>query len=219
MTPSSSQGIGDKGTQKKLFRAFGLVTLVFVVLFLVILPYEFYNRDVDEARQNAQNITKLIRTGVLSHMIEGGNPKSMRELLLTLQTQFEFEFRLIRSNHVEKQHRFNEDPQSKDEMINEVLRTGRGREDWLGSTRFRYVSPFVADESCQNCHFGVNGQKIDIGSVLGASEIIFELKDVRNASIRQIIEVTLLMIVGLITLGLILFFIVKKGILDPLGID
>jgi len=219
MTPSSSQGIGDKGTQKKLFRAFGLVTLVFVVLFLVILPYEFYNRDVDEARQNAQNITKLIRTGVLSHMIEDGNPKSMRELLLTLQTQFEFEFRLIRSNHVEKQHRFNEDPQSKDEMINEVLRTGRGREDWLGSTRFRYVSPFVADESCQNCHFGVNGQKIDIGSVLGASEIIFELKDVRNASIRQIVEVTLLMIAGLVTLGLILFFIVKKGILDPLGID
>jgi hypothetical protein len=219
MTPSSSQGIAGKGAQKKLFRAFGLVTLVFVVLFLVILPYEFYNRDVDEARQNAQNITKLIRTGVLSHMIEGGNPKSMRELLITLQTQFDFKFRLIRSSHVEKQHRFNEDPQSKDEMINEVLRTGRGREDWLGSTRFRYVSPFVADESCQNCHFGVNGQKIDIGSVLGASEIIFELKDVRNASIRQIIEVTLLMIAGLITLGLILFFIVKKGILDPLGID
>ena len=219
MTPSSNQDIAGKGTQKKLFMAFGLVTFVFVVLFLIILPYEFYNRDVDEARQNAQNISKLIRTGVLSHMIEGGNPKSMRELLITLQTQFDFKFRLIRSSHVEKQHRFNEDPQSKDEMINEVLRTGRGREDWLGSTRFRYVSPFVADESCQNCHFGVNGQKIDIGSVLGASEIIFELKDVRNASIRQIIEVTLLMIAGLITLGLILFFIVKKGILDPLGID
>ena len=219
MTPSSSQGIAGKGAQKKLFRAFGLVTLVFVVLFLIILPYEFYNRDVDEARQNAQNITKLIRTGVLSHMIDDANPKSMRELLTTLQTQFEFEFRLIRSNHVEKQHRFNEDPQSKDEMINEVLRTGRGREDWLGSTRFRYVSPFVADESCQNCHFGVNGQKIEIGSVLGASEIIFELKDVRSASIRQIIEVTLLMVAGLVTLGLILFFIVKKGILDPMGID
>jgi hypothetical protein len=51
------------------------------------------------------------------------------------------------------------------------------------------------------------------------SEIIFELKDVRNASIRQIIEVTLLMIAGLVTLGLILFVIVKKGILDPLGVE
>ncbi len=60
MTPSSHQDIAGKGTQKKLFMAFGLVTLVFVVLFLVILPYEFYNRDVDEARQNAQNISKLI---------------------------------------------------------------------------------------------------------------------------------------------------------------
>jgi len=219
MTSTSDQGLAGKGTQKKLFLAFGLVTLVFVVLFMIILPYEFYNRDVDEARQNAQSISKLIRTGVLSHMIEGADPKSMRDLLTTLQTQFEFKFRLIRSRHVEKQHRFNEDPQSKDKLINEVLRTGRGREGWLGSTRFRYVSPFVADESCQRCHRGLNDQIIETGSVLGVSEIIFELKNVRNASIRQIIEVTLLMIAGLVTLGLILFFIVKKGILDPMGIE
>ena len=219
MTHSPSQGIAGKRTQKKLFLAFGVVTLVFVVLFLVILPYEFYNRDVDEARQNAQNISKLIRTSVLSHMIGGTNPKSMRVLLTTIQDQFEFQFRLIRSSVIEKQHGFKEDPQSKDELINEVLRTGRGREDWPDSTRFRYVSPFVADESCQKCHRGLNNQAIKIGSVLGVSEIIFELKEVRNASIRQIIEVTLLMIAGLLTLGLILFFIVKKGILDPLGIE
>ena len=71
--------------------AFGLVTFVFVVLFLVILPYKFYNRDVDEARQNAQNISKLIRTSVLSHMTKGANSKSMRDLLTMLQTQFEFD--------------------------------------------------------------------------------------------------------------------------------
>jgi hypothetical protein len=218
MTHSSHQGIAGKGTQKKLFMAFGLVTLVFVVLFLVILPYEFYNRDVDEARLNAQNISMLIRAGVLSHMIENANPESMRDLITTFQNQFKFKFRLVRSNHVEKQHGFNEDPQSKDELIDEVLRTGRGREDWLDNTRFRYVSPYVADQSCQRCHRGVNNLKIEIGSVLGVSEIIFELKEIRNASIRQIIEFTLIMVVGLITLGLILFFIVKKGILDPMGI-
>jgi hypothetical protein len=152
-------------------------------------------------------------------MIENANPESMRDLLTTFQTQFKFKFRLIRSNHVEKQHGFNEDPQSKDELIDEVLRTGRGREDWLDNTRFRYVSPFVADQSCQKCHRGVNNLKIEIGSVLGVSEIIFELKEIRNTSIRQIIEFTLIMVAGLITLGLILFFIVKKGILDPMGIE
>jgi hypothetical protein len=218
MEPTAPQDNAGKGTQKKLFVAFGLVTLVFVVLFLIILPYEFYNRDVDEARLDAQNISKLIRTGVLSHMIEGADPKIMRDLLTTLQTQFDFKFRLIRSRQVEKQHRYEEDPQRKDELINEVLRTGRGREDWPGSTRFRYVTPFVADESCQKCHRGLNDQIIETGSVLGVSEIIFELKNIRSASIRQIIKVTLLMIAGLVTLGLILFFIVKKGILDPMGI-
>jgi len=84
MTHSHNQGVAGKGTSKKLFMAFGLVTFVFVVLFLVILPYEFYNRDVDEARQNAQNISKLIRTGVLSHMIEDTNPKSMRDYTISL---------------------------------------------------------------------------------------------------------------------------------------
>ena len=219
MTHSSSQDLAEKGTQKKLFRAFGLVTLVFVVLFMVILPYEFYNRDVDEARHSAQNISKLIRTAVLSHMKKGADPNSMRDLLTMFQTQFEFKFRLIRSSYLEKQHGVKEDPQSKDELINEVLQTGRGREDWLNSTQFRYVSPFVADESCQRCHRGLNNRIIEIGSVLGVSEIIFELKAKRSTSIRQIIEVTLLMIAGLVTLGLILFFIVKKGILDPMGIE
>jgi len=142
----------------------------------------------------------------------------LRLLLNNFLTALLGKFRLIRSSHVAKQHKINEDPQSKDELINDVLRTGRGREDWPGSTRFRYVSPFVADESCQKCHRAVNDQKIEIGSVLGVSEIIFELKDKRNASIRQIIEVTLLMIAGLLALGLILFFIVKKGILDPMEI-
>jgi len=220
MTYSPDQGIAGKRTQKKLFIAFGLVTLVFVILFLVILPYKFYKRDINDARHNAHNISQLIRTAVLSNMTEVANPKSMRDLLTMFQTQFEFKFRLIRSSQVEKQHGFNEDPQSKDELINEVFRTGRGQEKiWLGSTQFRRVSPFIADESCQKCHRGVNGRVIEIGSVLGVSEIIFELKDVRNASIRQIIEVTLLMIAGLVTLGLILFFIVKKGILDPMGIE
>ena len=220
MKPSSNQGIAGKRTQKKLFMAFGLVILVFVVLFLVILPYKFYKRDINDARHSAHNISKLIRTAVLSHMTEVANPKSMRDLLTMFQTQFEFKFRLIHSSQVEKQHGFNEDPQSKDELINEVLRTGRRQEViWLGSTEFRRVSPFVADESCQKCHRGLNDRPIEIGSVLGVSEIIFELKDVRNASIRQIMEVTLLMIAGLVTLGLILFFIVKKGILDPMGIE
>ncbi len=220
MTQSSKQGIAGKRTQKKLLMAFGLVTLVFVILFLVILPYKFYKRDINDARHNSQNISKLIRAGVISHMTEGADPKSMRDLLTMLQTQFEFKFRLIRSSDVEKQQGFKEDPQSKDELINEVLRTGHSREEIaLGSTRFRRVSPYIADESCQKCHQGLNDRLIEIGSVLGVSEIIFELKDVRNASIRQIIEVTLLMIAGLVTLGLILFFIVKKGILDPMGIE
>ncbi len=232
MTHSSYQSIIGKGTPKKLFISFGLVTLVFVILFLVILPYKFYKRDVNDSRNYAQSISKLIRAAVLSHMVENvdhqhrgqGNhvdqdPNSMRVLLTTFQTEFKFEFRLIRSNNIEKQHNINEDSQSKDELIKDVFRSGRGREDWPGSTRFRYVSPFVADESCKKCHQGMNDQNIEIGSVLGVSEIIFELKDKRNTSIRQIIEITLLMIAGLLTLGFILFFIVKKGILDPMGIE
>ncbi len=219
MTHSSRQGNSGIGVQKKLLKAFCLVTIVFVILFMIVLPHKFYNRDVDNVRRNAQNISKLIRAGVLSHMDSVENSKRMRDLLTLFQTQFDFKFRLIRSSHVEKQHGLKEDSQSRDDLIDDVFQTGRGREDWLGGTQFRYVSPYVADGTCQKCHRGVNNAAIELGSVLGVSEIVFELKDVRNTSIRQIVEVTLSMVAGLITLGLILFFVVKKAILEPMGIE
>ncbi len=210
--------VPNSNTQKKLFFAFAVVTVVFVMLFLVILPYRFYQRDVDEATQNARNITDLVRTSILSTMMSTGDFEDIRNLLTQFQTQYDFKFRLIRSEYVEKQHGIKEDHQEKDDLIRGVLRVGKGRADWIDSTNYRYVSPFLADERCQECHNGLDGKEIKIGSVLGASEIVFELVDKRSASIRQIIELTLLMIAGLVTLGLALFFIVKKGILDPLEI-
>jgi len=60
MTPSSYQSIAGKGTPKKLFIAFGLVTLVFVILFLVILPYKFYKRDVNDARHNGSLVIPVV---------------------------------------------------------------------------------------------------------------------------------------------------------------
>lgn len=215
MTDSQKPSIRP-GLQKRLLFAFILVTLFFILIFIIILPYRFYERDVNEARFKATEISELVKVGLISTMISTGDSKRIRDLIKRYQSISSFEFRLIRSQFVEKQHGAKENFQDKDELIQEVLKTGKRRQEWITGTKLRYAFPFIADERCEECHIGMDGNKIEIGSVLGASEIIFELKGKKYDSIRFIIEVMVMLVTCLITLGLVLFYIVKKGILNPL---
>ena len=44
--------------QKRIFWTFAEVTLFFLILLLLLLPYRLYMRDVYEARQNAREVSK-----------------------------------------------------------------------------------------------------------------------------------------------------------------
>ena len=204
----------DKVLQKRLLLIFIGVTLFFIVITAVLLPYKLYMRDVQEARSNAREISELIRVGLISTMISTGDAEDIRKLIGDFKKKYDFKFRMIRSQHVEKQHGIKEDEQATDDLIRQVLKRGKGREDWLDRTTFRYVSPFIADTRCQECHESVRGDTIKPGDILGASEIIFDLSAKETASIRLIVEVVLLIVASLFTMGIIFYFIVKKGILE-----
>ena len=103
--------------QKRIFWTFAGVTLFFLVLLLLLLPYRLYTRDVYEARQNAREVSKLIRSGLLSTMISTGESNNIRGLIREFQKKYQFQFRMIRSNHVEKQNGVREDEQATDELI------------------------------------------------------------------------------------------------------
>ncbi len=207
------------GIRKRLLRAYILVTFVLIVLFLVFLPYRFYQRDVETARQKSKELSVIIKESLISTMISNQKPEPLRELIKTFQNKSTFKFRLIRSLYVAKQHGVKEDDQAVDEVIRKVLNTGKGVDDWISDTQFRHVSPYISDERCQKCHVRLDGNKIEPGSVLGVSEIIFELQEQKSKSIRFIIEITLMGVICMVILGAYLFLVVKWNLLDPLSLD
>ena len=76
--------------QKQIFWTFAGVTLFFLVLLLLLLPYRLYTRDVYEARQNAREVSKLIRSGLLSTMISTGESNNIRGLIREFQKNTSF---------------------------------------------------------------------------------------------------------------------------------
>ncbi len=204
------------GLQKRLLLAFTVITVFFIFLFLIMLPLRFYERDVDEARFKATQISELLNIGLISVMVSSSDSKLISELIKQYQSNGGFQFRLIRSRFVKKQNSASQGIHEKDPLIQKVIEAGKGHQDWVTSTKLRYTHPFVADERCGKCHTGTNGEKIKTGTIVGASEIVFELKAKKYKSIRFIAEVMFMLISCLITLALALFYIVKKGLLDRL---
>jgi hypothetical protein len=200
--------------KRRLLRAFAVVTAIFVVLVIVLLPYRLYERDVRESRAKAREISEIIRVGLLSTMIATGESEEIRGLITSYQDVYDFEFRMIRSSHVERQHGVKEDEQATDELVKEVLATGRSRDDWLDRTTFRYVAPFVSDERCQDCHESTSGGEIGVGEVLGASELIFDLSHKESQSVRLIFDVVVVIAAAMVTMGMIFYLVVKKGLLE-----
>lgn len=203
-----------KELQKRIFKIFATVTLLFTVFLLVVLPYRLYTRDVQDIRQNAREISELLKSGLLSTMINTGEAELVRSLINDFKKKYEFEFRMVRSQHVEKQHGVLEDEQATDELLKQVLKTGKSRDDWIDRTTFRFVSPFIADERCQECHESKDGGMIAPGQVLGASEIIFDLSAQENDSVRLIAEILILLVVSLFSMSWVLYMVIKKGLIE-----
>ncbi len=58
--PTQDEPWVDPKTQRRLFLAFGGVTASFVLMVIVVLPYRLYERDVQESRTKAREISELI---------------------------------------------------------------------------------------------------------------------------------------------------------------
>ena len=72
---------------------------------------------------------------------------------------------MVHSQHVEKQYGVLEDEQATDDLLKRVLKTGKSSDGWIDRTTFRFVSPFIVDERCQECHESKDGGMIAPGQV------------------------------------------------------
>ena len=65
----------------------------------------------------------------------------------------------------------------------------------------------------------MDGSKIATGEVLGASEIIFDLSEKEADAVRLVLEMFVLLFVSLALMGLVFFYVVKRGILDRMTLS
>jgi hypothetical protein len=199
---------------RRLLLIFSVVTVFFMLLLFTLLPHRLYKRDLQNARREARAVSELVRAGLLSTMINTGDAQRIRQLIQEFQQQHSFEFRMVRSAHVEQQHGVRSDEQATDLLLQQTLETGRSREDWVDRTTFRLMTPLVSDTRCGTCHLTTGGEPVPSGIVLGVSELIFDLAEAEADSLRLILEVLALLVFALVSMGWVCYVIVTKGILE-----
>lgn len=179
--------------------AFGAVMAIFVNSFL----YHFLkNRDVNEFKDDARQMASLIRLGLLNTMINTGDYEKIAGVINEMQTEFNFEFRMIRSEHVIQQHglKRNETPQGS--LEKKALAEGRIQERMEEDRYFEIIYPFITDERCGHCHVGLDGEPTPAGVVNGAAVLKFDISEQSRAT-GALLRRTL----ASITVITILFFI------------
>lgn len=202
--------------RSKLLKNIAVTGAIGVVALLIILPYTFYLRDRAEIHGEANKMADLIRTGLLSTMMATGEPEDVRRAVDNFKKIVAFDFRMVRSKYVRNQFGDREGEVPRDKIEKDIL---EGKEKLfanLSGTTFRYVSPFISDIRCQRCHLDLLDDPIPVGTVMGLSEIVFDVSEKRAESLKMIFQV-LLEILVLLSLGIAgLYMMFAKNVLAPI---
>ena len=198
-----------------ILRRFVLISIIGMALVGVVFSYILYQRDKASIYTQAKGEAELIRTGLLSVMMATGNPEAVRGTVDNFKRQVKFDFRMVRGEHIRKQFGMREGEEPHDAMEQAVLQGTRPEFSELNNSSFRLVSPFKADERCGRCHMGLDDKPIAPGTVLGMSEMTFNVSEWRDASIRLTVHVVTGMLFMILALGSSLYWLFYKEVMGP----
>jgi len=184
--------------------------LAVIVLTNVVL-YQFMKaKDHQQIIKNARNTSRLIKTGLLHTMIlTGGDYNDIDNMINEMQHNFDFKFRMIRSQHVIKQHGIRRGEVPQDSLEEKVLRTGEVVESMDNESTLRIIYPFITDNRCGECHLGMDDKPVPAGVVNGAAVISFDLSE----QLRETTTIIRSVLAGMTGVG-ILFLAVFLGIIN-----
>jgi hypothetical protein len=182
----------------------------------VMLAFSLYQHDVRIAERTAESTSQLLTTSILSTMMRTGDKEKVRALMAELKTQQNFGFRIYRSEYVERQFGLVEGERPMDEASRKVFETRKPLLNYPNDTTLRSFTPLITDQRCQQCHQDLAGKPIQPGVMLGAYEVVFDLSKVKAASIKLILQVVALVVVGLTVCGVLIFRLVATSVLDPI---
>lgn len=189
----------------------------FIILIVNIFLYTFLrDKDLSEIKQNARQTALLIRSALLNTMIRTGDYDEIANVIGEMQKGHDFEFRMVRSEHVIKQHGVKRDETPKDDLERRVLKTGEIIENMDADSIFRIIFPFITDERCAKCHLGMDDQPVPPGIVNGAAVIRFDLSEQHKETYRIIIKLLFLMTILTILLFIAFSIVVNRAVTRPI---
>ncbi len=149
-----------------------------VIILTNIALYQFMKaKDHQQILKNARNTSRLIKTGLLNTMIQSGDYGEINDVIKDMQNDLDFEFRMIRSKHVIKQHGVRRGEVPKDSLEKKALETGEVIESLDDESTLRIIYPFITDNRCGECHLGMDDKPVPVGVVNGAAVIRFDLSE------------------------------------------
>lgn len=167
---------------------------------------ELNNRGL---QSSATMVGAILKSVLDDYMATGRNDELPDFIQSTKNIEGIEDLRIIRSQVFEDTEGF----EAKDDLDKQVLKSGKilslfNEED----KTFRKVIPFTARIECQDCH------DVDAGTVLGAASIVVFQENVSELIESNFWYSTAFLLLQIMVLLVILFFIIKKIILEPLSI-
>ncbi|MBI3814299.1 MAG: ATP-binding protein [Nitrospinae bacterium] len=200
----------------RILKKLVIIAIIAIGIVSAALPYILYKRDIETAHNQAREKAILIKTGLLSVMMQTGDPAAVRKAVDEFKKNRNFKLRMIRSDFVRRQYGERDGETSSDAVDMDILSGKLDHYTNLKAVTYIYKFPFIADERCVKCHRTQNDEPVPHGTVLGLLEITFDISDSRAASIKLIIFSIIANLFTVIILFIVFYWILAKDILTPI---
>lgn len=181
---------------------------------VIAFIYVSESRQIEQAGlTRAETLNRATFEALYASMRQGGGRQGNRAVIERLrQIEDIAELRLVQGEPVARQFGMATDMQPQDELDRRALagETVRAVEDTDGYRVVRYVTPLFVQPECQRCH------QAQVGEVNGAISVRISLQTYDQALQRRRDVLLLSVAGGLLSLGLVTFFALRRLVLRPL---
>jgi anti-sigma regulatory factor (Ser/Thr protein kinase)/HAMP domain-containing protein len=206
---------GNMKLQWKLALIVVSSTLITIALLTYLVSSRLVANYQAEVKRDANHTALLVRHGLLSVMMEANDYDKIEQAIQNLGRDQDFKFKMIRSEHVIKQHgvRRNEIPE--DDYERRALKTGETIELFNGDS-YRIIYPFVTDKRCGACHVGLDGNPVPVGVVNGLASLTFDLSQMKAETSALINHISVSLAVVMTLAGLALLAMAHVTVTNPI---
>jgi anti-sigma regulatory factor (Ser/Thr protein kinase)/HAMP domain-containing protein len=201
--------------QWKLALIVGFSTIMSIVLVTYLVSVRLVASYRAEAKKDAHHEALLIRHGLLSVMMETNDYEKIGQAIQNLSRDQNFKLKMVRSEHVIKQHGMRRNEIPEDEYEKGALKTGEMVELFQGDS-YKVIYPFITDERCGKCHLGLDDKPVPPGVVNGLASLTFDLSLMKAQTSTLINHITILLAAVMTIAGLVLLVMAHTTVTRPM---